>query len=142
MPRGVLFVLIAAVAGGAWSVLVARAARTMDPLLGPAIAEGTGALIALLFIANRLRETTLDYSARGVTLLLFAGVCVFSVDYFNLRAYATRLPVSVGAPIFMGGTIVIATTIGFLLGDEVSPKKILGILLVVSGAVLLVSLPE
>ena len=142
MPRGVLFVLIAAVAGGTWSVLMSRASREVNPFLGPVIAEGTGVIIGLTLLATQIRETTLEYSTRGITLLLFAGVCVFSVDYFNLRAYGTRLPVSIGAPIFMGGTIMIASLAGMLLGEGFSGRKILGIVLVVSGVLLLASLSE
>ena len=112
MPRGVMFVSIAALAGGTWSVLVSRASREMSPVLGPIIAETTGVIIALVLLTTRFRETTLEYSTRGITLLLLAGVCVFSVDYFSLRAYGTHLPVTVGAPIFMGGVILVATIIG------------------------------
>jgi transporter family protein len=142
MARGVPFVLIAAVAGGLWSVLVSRASREVNPFLGPVIAESTGVIIGLMLLATQVRQTTIEYSTRGITLLLFAGVCVFSVDYFNLRAYGARLPVSVGAPIFMGGTIMIATIVGMLLGEDVSGKKVVGIGLVLSGVLLLGSLSE
>jgi len=142
MPRGVMFVSIAALAGGTWSVLVSRASREMSPLLGPIIAETTGVIIALVLLSMRWRETTLEYSTRGITLLLLAGVCVFSVDYFSLRAYGTHLPVSVGAPVFMGGVILVATVIGFLLGDPITVKKLGGISLIVAGAVILASLSQ
>ena len=142
MPRGVMFVSIAALAGGTWSVLVSRASREMSPVLGPIIAETTGVIIALVLLTTRFRETTLEYSTRGITLLLLAGVCVFSVDYFSLRAYGTHLPVSVGAPIFMGGVILTASIIGFLLGDAITVKKLAGIALIVSGAAILASLSQ
>jgi len=142
MPRGVMFVSIAALAGGTWSVLVSRASREMSPVLGPIIAETTGVIIALVLLTARWRETTLEYSTRGITLLLLAGVCVFSVDYFSLRAYGTHLPVSVGAPVFMGGVILVATAIGFMLGDPITAKKLAGISLIVAGAVILASLSQ
>jgi transporter family protein len=137
-----MFVSIAALAGGTWSVLVSRASREMSPVLGPLIAETTGVIIALVLLTTRFRETTLEYSTRGITLLLLAGVCVFSVDYFSLRAYGTHLPVSVGAPVFMGGVILVATVIGFLLGDAITAKKLAGITLIVAGAVILASLSQ
>ena len=37
--------MIAAVAGGLWSVLVSRASREVNPFLGPVIAESTGVII-------------------------------------------------------------------------------------------------
>ncbi len=142
MPRGVMFVSIAALAGGTWAVLVSRASREMSPVLGPIIAETTGVIIALVLLTSRFRETTLEYSTRGITLLLLAGVCVFSVDYFSLRAYGAHLPVSVGAPVFMGGVILTATVIGFLLGDAITVKKLAGISLIVAGAAILASLSQ
>jgi transporter family protein len=137
-----MFVSIAALAGGTWAVLVSRASREMSPVLGPIIAETTGVIIALVLLSTRWRETTLEYSTRGITLLLLAGVCVFSVDYFSLRAYGTHLPVSVGAPVFMGGVILVATIIGFLLGDAITVKKLAGISLIVAGAAILASLSQ
>jgi transporter family protein len=142
MSRGLMFVSIAALAGGTWSVLVSRASRDMSPVLGPIIAETTGVIIALVLLSARWRETTLEYSTRGITLLLFAGVCVFSVDYFSLRAYGTHLPVSVGAPVFMGGVILVATFIGFMLGDAFTLKKLVGISLIVAGAAILAGLSQ
>jgi transporter family protein len=142
MSRGLMFVSIAALAGGTWSVLVSRASRDMSPVLGPLIAETTGVIIALVLLSARWRETTLEYSTRGITLLLFAGVCVFSVDYFSLRAYGTHLPVSVGAPVFMGGVILVATFIGFMLGDAFTLKKLVGISLIVAGAAILAGLSQ
>jgi len=142
MHRGIMFVSIAALAGGTWSVLVSRASRDMSPVLGPLIAETTGVIIALVLLTTRLRQTSLEYSTRGITLLLFAGVCVFSVDYFSLRAYGSRLPVSVGAPVFMGGVILVATVIGFVLGDAITLRKLVGITLVAAGAVILASLSQ
>jgi len=142
MHRGIMFVSIAALAGGTWSVLVSRASRDMSPVLGPLIAETTGVIIALVLLTTRLRQTSLEYSTRGITLLMLAGVCVFSVDYFSLRAYGTHLPVSVGAPIFMGGVILVATVIGLLLGDAITAKKVAGITLIVAGAAILASMSQ
>ncbi len=142
MPRGVMFVLFAAVAGGAWSVLFNRASPQISPLLAPVIAESTAVLIGLALIATQLRGATMEYSTRGITLLLCAGVCVFFVDYFNIRAYGAQLPVSVGAPIFLGGAIAIATTAGFLLGEQINVKKLVGVGLVLAGVLLLGSMSE
>lgn len=142
MARGIPFVLVAAVAGGLWSVLVSRASREVHPFLGPVIAESTGAFIGLMLIAGQLRETTLEYSTRGIVLLLLAGGCVFSVDYLNLRAYGADLPVSVGTPIFLGGAIMVASIAGFAFGESVSGRKLLGIVLVLGGVILLAGVSD
>jgi len=142
MTRGLGLITIAAVAAGAWSALMSRASREVDPLMAPVVAEMTAVLIGLTILAGRLRDGGLQVSQRGIGLLLAAGVCVFSVDYFTARGYALRLPVSVGTPVFLSVTIVTATLIGLLLGESMSLRKGLGILLVGTGAVLLASVAE
>jgi bacterial/archaeal transporter family protein len=54
-----------------------------------------------------------------------------------LKAYATGLPISIGGPIVIGGSIAVATIAGFLLGDAMTTTKVLGIGLIVVGAVIL-----
>ena len=61
---------------------------------GPAIAEMTGALIAIVIILSRLKSGTLEITSRGVIILLLSGICVFSVDYFSLRAYSKGLSIT------------------------------------------------
>jgi len=142
MSRGVLLIGVAALAGGVWSLLMNRAAQDTDPLLAPMIAESTGAFIALAILLSRFRVATPQWSVRSIWLLLLAGVCVFSVDYFTARAYAMRLPISVGAPIFLGGAILVTTVIGLMLGEAFSMKKLGGVLLVATGAVILGTVSE
>ena len=139
MSSGFYYVLLSAAAVGGWSVLFERASRHAAPLFGPAIAELTGAVIAIVFILTRLGAGTggLEIDSTGVRLLLLAGVFTFSVDYFALQAYSRGLPVSVGAPILIGGGILVATVLGFLLGETASLQKIAGIALVLAGAVTL-----
>ncbi len=142
MSNGVMFIGIAALAGGCWSVLMNRAAQDTSPLLAPMIAEATAVFLALAILASRYRETTFEWSGHSLGMLLIAGVCVFSVDYFTVRAYGTGLAVSTGAPIFLGGAIMITTVIGFVLGESISGTKLAGIVLVAIGAAILGAVSE
>lgn len=142
MPRGLGFILIAATAGGAWSALMNRASREVDPLMAPIVAEATGVMLALLILSTRIRETGVQMTSRGFGLLLAAGVCVFSVDYFTARGYALRLPVSIGAPVFLAGAIVVASLLGLAFGESMSVRKGAGILLIAAGAAVLASVGE
>jgi drug/metabolite transporter (DMT)-like permease len=142
MPRGLAFILLAATAGGLWSALMNRASREVEPLLAPLVAEATGVLIALILLSGRLREGGLQVTQRGLGLLLAAGVCVFSVDYFTARGYALKLPVSVGAPVFLAVAILVATVVGLAFGESMSPRKGLGLLLIAAGAAMLASVAE
>lgn len=61
------------------------------------------------------------------------------IDYFALKAYSSGISISVVGPIIIGGSIAVASIIGFFLGDSVTLLKILGLLLVVGGSAILVS---
>jgi multidrug transporter EmrE-like cation transporter len=72
--------------------------------------------------------------------LLFAaigGLCAVGVDYLTLRAYASGLRVSVGAPIIIGGGIALATITGAILGERIDAARLAGVSLVIAGAVVL-----
>jgi multidrug transporter EmrE-like cation transporter len=75
--------------------------------------------------------------SKGFILLVLAGLCAFGIDFFVLKAYASGLPVTIGGPVIIGGSIAIATIVGFFLGDSVTAQKIIGISLVAIGAVVL-----
>ena len=70
---------------------------------------------------------------------MLAGVSAFLLDLFALQAYSKGLTISVGGPIIIGGSIAIATIAGFLMGDSITALKVFGLLLLMSGAVLLAS---
>jgi multidrug transporter EmrE-like cation transporter len=64
------------------------------------------------------------------------GIAAFSIDYFSLQAYSRGLSVSIGSPIFIGVSIMTASLAGFALGEAVTLMKLLGIGLIVVGAVI------
>lgn len=133
MSRGLAFILIASVAAGFWSILLSRAARSVHPIVGTGIVEGSALLIVVLVVLRQRIEIKSAMNIEGVALLALCGLCVFAVDYFSLRAYESGLEVSVGAPIISSGAILLPAIVGPMLGERIGPAKIVGIVLIGAG---------
>ena len=133
MSRGVAFILVASVAAGLWSILLSRASRSVHPIVGTGIVELSAVVLVLMVILRQRIDVRSASSVEGIILLVFCGLCVFTVDYFSLRAYETGLEVSVGAPIIASGAILLPAVVGPLLGEKVSLAKIAGVILIGMG---------
>lgn len=130
MSRGVAFILIASVAAGLWSILLSRASRSVHPIVGTGVIEGSALVLVVLVILRQRIDIKSAVSFEGLALLVLCGLCVFSVDYFSLRAYETGLEVSVGAPIIASGAILLPAVVGPMLGERISVGRIVGIALI------------
>lgn len=137
MSRGLLYVLIAAGAAGLWSVTLSRASKLVHPIVGTGVVEGTALLLVMILIFRHRVDLGSAMTPLGALLLVVCGLCVFSVDYFSLRAYAMGMEVSVGAPTIAGGAILVPTLVGVSLGEGVTLPKVLGIGLIGAGVFLL-----
>lgn len=133
MSRGVTFILIASVAAGLWSILLSRASRSVHPIVGTGVVELSAVVLVLMVILRQPIDVKSALSVEGFVLLVFCGLCVFTVDYFSLRAYETGLEVSVGAPIIASGAILLPAVVGPMLGERISVMKIFGIALIGAG---------
>ncbi|MBI4018280.1 MAG: EamA family transporter [Candidatus Aenigmarchaeota archaeon] len=138
--EGIVFAVIAAVAYAVLNLTQQQASAHINPLLGAAVISVSALLVELLLIAPQARSIAIP-DTRFILILAVAGVAAFGVDFFALKSYASGIPLSIGAPIIIGGGIALASLIGlFALGESVTLMKILGILLVVAGASVLASL--
>ena len=137
MPRSLLYVLIAAAAAGLWSVTLSRASKFVHPLVGTGLVEGTALILVLILVFRQRIDVSSAITPLGAGLLVVCGLCVFTVDYFSLRAYEMGMEVSVGAPTIAAGAILIPTLVGVSLGEGVTVPKVLGIGLIGAGVFLL-----
>ena len=137
MSRSLLYVLIAAGAAGLWSVLLSRASKLVHPLVGTGFVEVTALTIVLVLVMRQRVDLSSSLTPLGAGLLVLCGLCVFSIDYFSLRAYEMGVEVSVGAPMISAGAILVPTVAGIAFGEGVSVPKVLGIGLIGAGVLLL-----
>lgn len=137
MSRSLIYVLIAAGAAGLWSVLLSRASKLVHPLVGTGLVEATALVIVVVFVFRQRVDLSSALTPLGAGLLILCGLCVFSIDYFSLRAYEMGMEVSVGAPTISAGAILVPTVAGIAFGEGLSVPKVLGIGLIGAGIFLL-----
>lgn len=133
----IAFAILAAVAFGAWTVFHKLASPYINQVFGAIIVSLTAVILGSFFLLPNLKQTQLFTNSKGITFLILAGVCAFFIDFFALQAYSKGLALTTGGPIIIGGSIAIATVIGFFFGDSVTTLKLVALALLVSGAALL-----
>ena len=140
MNPGIIFALIAAIAFGVWTVFHQLAADKINYLFGAIIVSLTAVVAGLTFLLPKIKTTTLYSNPKGILFAVLAGLCALAIDYFALKAYDSGLAVSVAGPIIIGGSIAIATLIGFFMGESITLMKVLGLSLVIAGSGILASI--
>jgi transporter family protein len=133
----IFFAILAAISFGFWTVFHKFASPYIDQVLGAIVVSGSAVILGLFILIPRIKTSNLVSDPKGIYFLIAAGVSAFLIDYFALTAYSKGLPINIGGPIIIGGSIAVAAVIGFILGDPITLPKIIGIALLLSGAVVL-----
>ena len=133
----IVFAILAASAFGFWTVFHKLASPHIDQVFGAIIVSLTAVIAGVVILIPRFKTTTLIQDQRGVYFLVLAGIMAFAIDFLALQAYSKGLPISIGGPIIIGGSVAVATIIGFVLGDSITWIKIFGIALLIAGTVVL-----
>ena len=133
----IIFAVLAAFSFGLWTVFHKLAAPHINQVLGAIIVSFVAVLFGLLSTILQPNQFRFEANQKGLLFVALAGVCAFLIDFFALKTYANGLPVTVGGPIIIGGSIAVAVVIGFFMGDSVTAMKIFGLLLLVAGAAIL-----
>lgn len=131
---------LAAVMFGLYNVFIKLSAEHIDAVLGAVVLQFVAALIGLglLLYLQASGGGTLQYSSRGLLLATLAGVAIGLVEIFTFVIYGRGIPVAVGNPLIIGGSLIVTTGVGVLLLRElVSPLQAAAILLIVLGVGLL-----
>ena len=142
MEPGIIFAIIAAVAFGIWTLLHQQTSYKINYLLGEIVISGTAVIVGLLFLLPKIKTLSLFSNPKGIMFAIGAGVCALAIDYFALKAYGSGLAISVAGPIIIGGSIAIAATIGFFLGESITILKITGLILVILGSGILTAVSK
>ena len=137
MNQGIAFAVAAAAFFGLWTVFHQLASTYIDKVFGAILVSFTAVILGLPILLLTTESSKWVSHPKGIIFLVLAGLCAFGIDFFVLRAYATGLPISIGGPLVIGGSIAVAVIASFFLGDTFSAQKILGIGLIVAGAVIL-----
>lgn len=135
-----LLLALAALMFGLYNVFIKLSADHIQAILGAVVLQFVAALagLALLFWMKAAGSVTLHATPRGVWLAVLAGLAIGLVEILTFAIYARGVPVAVGNPLIIGGSLVVTTGIGIvLLREAVSPVQLLAIAMVMAGLGLL-----
>lgn len=135
MSIGIIYAILAAFSFGLWTVFHQQASTNIHNLLGSVVVSLTAVIVGLLFLTPQLKSVT--YTRRGLVFAILGGICALGIDYFALKSYSSGLSISVSAPIIIGGSIAVASVIGFTMGESITSIKVLSLLLILIGSALL-----
>ena len=138
----VYLAILAAVSFGLWTVFHKVAAPHIDKVVGAIVVSAVAVIVGLIVLMPKIKSVHLFEDWRGIVFVALAGIAAFFIDYLALSAYGKGLPVSVGGPIIIGGSIALASIIGFFMGESVSLLKIIALILIVGGSGILAYLSK
>jgi len=134
-----LLLFVAALMFGLYNVFIKLSSDHIQPVLGAVVLQFVAALIGsgLLYYLYRT-GATLNVSARGVWLAVAAGIAIGLVEILTFMIFARGIPVAVGNPLIIGGSLIVTTLIGLLaLREILNPVQLVAVLLIISGVGLL-----
>ena len=138
----VYLAILAAVSFGLWTVFHKIASPYINQIFGAIIVSFVAVIVGLIVLLPRFKHIQLMSDWKGILFVALAGIAAFFIDYLALSAYGKGLPVSVGGPIIIGGSIALASIIGFFMGESVSLLKIVALILIIGGSGILAYLSK
>ncbi len=141
MPA-VYLAILAAVSFDLWTVFHKIAAPHINQIVGAIVVSAVAVIVGLIALAPKIKSVHLFEDWRGIVFVALAGIAAFFIDYLALFAYGKGLPVSVGGPLIIGGSIALASIIGFFMGESISFAKIIALILIIAGSGLLAYLSK
>lgn len=133
-------VALAAVMFGLYNVFIKISSDHIQAVLGAVVLQFVAALIGLgmlgyLYLAT---PTTLNVTARGLTLSALAGVAIGVVEIVSFFVYGRGVAVAVGNPLIVGGSLLVTTGVGyFLLREHLNSLQMAAIVIILMGIALL-----
>lgn len=134
MPIGLL--ALAAIMFGLYNVFIKLSADYIQAILGAVVLQFVAAFLGLGLLLYMKQAAGLQITAtpRGVTLAVLAGVAIGLVEILTFIIYGRGVPVAVGNPLIIGGSLVVTTGIGILLLREtITPLQLIAIVMVAGG---------
>lgn len=133
-------IVLAALMFGLYNVFIKLSAEHIQAVLGAVILQFVAAFIGLglLLYMQRSGGEPLQVSVRGIGLAVLAGVSIGVVEIATFFIYGQGVPVAVGNPLIIGGSLLVTTSIGvFALREVMTPIQLTAILMIAGGVGLL-----
>lgn len=139
MQLGLIFAGLSALSFGLYNFFTKLTSEKFDVVLAVVFITGMSFLASVLFaLVMYLNGHTFMFSRTAIALPLATGFFTALAEIFYLLAFQKGLTLSIGNPIVVGGTVIVASFLGLLLlNEQLSATQGFGITLVFGGIVLL-----
>jgi len=133
------YALLAVFSFGFYNFFVKVSATSFSPTVANIFIAGTSFLIAVIStIYLKMSGQSLTFTKNDLILPIAAGLFTGVAELFYLSMYSKNTPITIGSPLVVGGTIVIAAILGILiLKEPMNAARIAGTVFVIAGLVLL-----
>ncbi len=132
--------VLAAVMFGLYNVFIKLSAAHIQPLLGAVVLQFVAAFIGLGFMLALKVAQGLSFHAapRGIIMAVAAGIAIGLVEILTFVIYGKGIPVAVGNPLIIGGSIIVTTSLGvWWLRESLGWVPSVAVLLIAAGIMLL-----
>lgn len=134
-----VYAVMAASTYGFYNFFLKLSSDKLNPAVANIFIAGTSCLIAIIAtIYLKLNGQDLSITKETVKFPIMAGLFAGVAEIFYLTAFSKNIPLSIGNPLIVGGTTLIAVLLGLMiLKEPVNLAKIMGIILTLAGLVVL-----
>lgn len=134
-----MLVAVAALMFGLYNVFIKLSANHIEAVLGAVVLQFVAAFFGLALLLYMKSSGTVIYSSgKGLLLATLAGLAIGLVEVLTFYIFARGVPVAVGNPLIVGGSLLVTTGVGYvLLREHLSLTQLLAIALIASGVALL-----
>ncbi|MFH1298370.1 MAG: EamA family transporter [Patescibacteria group bacterium] len=120
---------------GLYNVFIKIASGHIHEIVGAVILQVVAALLGgVILIVLRFMDHPLDISSKGVLFAVLAGIFVGLAEITSFYLFSKGVAASVGVPVIIGGSVVIAAAVGLLfLKETLLPLHYLAVVMIVAG---------
>lgn len=122
-----------------YNIFIKLASGHIHQITGAVILQIAAFILGIgWFIYLKINHAPTEISPKGFWLAVTAGVFVGLAEIFSFVLFSKGISASVGIPVIIGGSVLIASVIGFVwLKESISVTRLLGLILIVAGIWLL-----
>ena len=137
-PIPLVFALAAGTMSASYAILLRLSAGSISPAIGALVVSGVALpFTAIVFAILRVWHPGTMLTAKGLSLMVLAGIAAASTTVFGLLAYARGFKLS-SSPLITATQMSVVMLVGFvLLKEPVTPGRLLALILIALGILVL-----
>ncbi|WP_046242543.1 EamA family transporter [Hymenobacter terrenus] len=131
--------LVTALCLALYNFFIKLAANHVPPAVGAVVLQLVAAALGGVWLLRlKLQGQPLPVSGKGLGLAVLAGLGVGLAEILTFVVYQRGLPVSLGTPIIVGGSVLLTAILGLVvLREALTVAQVGGLLLIVVGIAVL-----